>query len=115
MPRARATRAATTWYAGPPAGGRSSASSWATSAWSSARMSGSSAGRVSHSLMGISSLGSGGAGSAGVAEVDAVLLDQVGVALLVLLELRHDLFTRDLHRREVVRLVELLVLLGLER
>ena len=51
----------------------------------------------------------------GVAEVDAVLLDQVGVALLVLLELRDDLVTRDLHRGEVVLLVEGLVLLGLER
>src|SRR5687768_6345410 len=115
MPRARTTRADTTWYVGPPAGGRSSASSWATSAWSSARMSGSSVGRCSRSLMVISSLVSGGAASAGVAEVDAVLLDQVGVPLLVLLELRHDLVTRDLLRREVVLLVEGLVLLRLER
>ena len=55
-----------------------------------------------------------GAAVGSLGQVDVVLLDQVGVPLLVLLELGHDLVAGDLHRREAVLLVELLVLLGLE-
>ena len=50
--------------------------------------------------------------SAFVAQADAVLRDQIGVALLVLLQLCDNLFARQLHRGQAVLLVELLVAVG---
>src|SRR3954471_8081721 len=99
---------------GPPSGGRSSSNSLATSASISARMS-RVCGCVSPALSAprVRGLSFWVIGSALVAQVDSVLLDQIGIALLVGLQLCQHLVTRLLHRRQAVLLVERLVLLGL--
>src|SRR2546423_1332695 len=99
----RPTSAPTVWYAGPPAGGRSSSSSWATSALISARTSWPSGWRTSLMASGL------------VTQVDSVLLDQIGVPLGIRLQLGEHLIAWLLQRRQAVLLIERLVRVGLER